>query len=64
MLKSPHVNKKAREQFELKIYNTIVNFDKSFINNVFITHLIKNKPKNIKLKILMFSKEDNLMVKY
>jgi ribosomal protein S10 len=53
LLKSPHVNKKAKEQFELKIYKTAI-----YINNIktknFLKFLIFNKPKNIKLKFKIF----------
>lgn len=43
LLKSPHVNKKAREQFEIRVYSNIlkcVTQDSAIIYKVF-----KNKPK-------------------
>lgn len=51
LLKSPHVNKSAREQFEIKNYKTII----TFFNLSNITTIIKlltiNKPKLIVLSI-------------
>jgi len=53
LLKSPHVNKSAREQFEIKYYKNIILIQQSIENN-FIKFLIINKPKtvitNIKIK--------------
>jgi len=50
LLKSPHVYKKAREQFELHTYRAILNV-LSKIDANFLRILIINKPKNLKLKI-------------
>jgi ribosomal protein S10 len=51
LLKSPHVNKKAMEQFELKIHKTLI-LIKSRINVNFFTKLcLLNRPKNIKISI-------------
>ena len=50
LLKSPHVNKKAREQFELKIFKqTIIIY--SHLKLKILKFLILNKPKFIKLKL-------------
>lgn len=50
ILKSPHVNKKAREQFELKIFKkTIIIY--SILKLKILKFLILNKPKFIKLKL-------------
>lgn len=50
ILKSPHVNKKAREQFELKIFKkTIIIY--SNLKLKILKFLILNKPKFIKLKL-------------
>lgn len=49
LLKSPHVHKKAREQFEIVFYNTCFNlkqFDISLINLILL-----NKPSTIQIKI-------------
>ena len=50
LLKSPHVYKKAREQFELHTYRAILNILTKIDSNLFKI-LIINKPKNLKLKI-------------
>ena len=52
VLKSPHVDKKALEQFELKIHKSLFNCTISplYISN-FTKYLILNKPKNIKLML-------------
>ena len=50
LTKSPHVNKKAREQFELKIFKkTIIIYSK--IKLELVKFLILNKPKFIKLNL-------------
>jgi ribosomal protein S10 len=53
LLKSPHVNKKAIEHFEIKKYKTVLclkllNTEKEFY---FYKFLILNKPKFIKISI-------------
>lgn len=54
LLKSPHVNKKAKDQFEICYYKTIVCFDlKSSLD--LIKNLIVNKPKSVSLKIFFTS---------
>jgi ribosomal protein S10 len=51
LLKSPHVNKSAREQFEIKTYKTIITFS-NFPNSAkLIKFLTTNKPKIIVLSI-------------
>lgn len=50
LLKSPHVNKKAREQFELKIFKKII-IIKNKITLKILKLLVLNKPKFIKLKL-------------
>ena len=50
VLKSPHVYKKAREQFQISIFKTTLNI--STINSYFIKHLLLNKPSTIKIKII------------
>ena len=51
LLKSPHVHKRAREQFQLLTYKKILSI-KSFIHSSLLEFLILNKPKTIKIKIL------------
>ena len=55
ILKSPHVFKKAREQFELKIYtkNIII---KNIENVNFLKNLLINKPKFININIKYIGK--------
>jgi ribosomal protein S10 len=55
LLKSPHVNKSAREQFQIKTYKTYIvinpemNLDK-------LKMIILNKPKTIKINIKKIGK--------
>lgn len=51
LLKSPHVNKSAREQFEIKTYKTIIVFSNLPTNSKIIKLLTLNKPKIIVLSI-------------
>jgi|LauGreSuBDMM15SN_2_FD.fasta_scaffold150043_2 small subunit ribosomal protein S10 len=46
ILKSPHVNKSAREQFEVKFYSFILQINKNF-NLYTLKMLFLNKPKSI-----------------
>lgn len=53
LLKSPHVNKKAKEQFQISIYKVVITlndvaFD-AFLN--YFSFFILNKPKTIKIKV-------------
>jgi len=50
LLKSPHVNKSAREQFEIQHYQVIISFATA-TNNKILTFLSLNKPKIITLSI-------------
>jgi len=50
LLKSPHVHKSSREQFEIKTYKTTFNIC-SNINKNLLQFLIVNKPKSLKIKI-------------
>ncbi len=50
VLKSPHVNKKAREQFEIKTYNCVLYIKKPLIKK-YLLFLFLNKPKFIRLSI-------------
>jgi ribosomal protein S10 len=50
ILKSPHVNKSAREQFEFKSYKCTV-FIKNRISTNKLHILLLNKPKTIKITI-------------
>jgi len=49
-LKSPFVNKRAREQFEIKFYKIIIQI-KSNINLSILGILLINKPSTIQVKI-------------
>lgn len=51
-LKSPHVNKKAKENFEHSIYSFTLLFN---FNLNFLKQLKYNVPKNIHIKILFFN---------
>lgn len=61
LLKSPHVNKKAREQFEIKTFSAIIQFNQNKI--IFLQRLVINKPKSlqIQIKLLDSTGEDNLI---
>lgn len=50
LLKSPHVHKKAREQFELKLYKKTLFID-NYNNFLHIKHLLINKPKLLNITI-------------
>lgn len=50
LLKSPHVHKKAREQFELNTYKKTIHI-KNFKNVNHLNNFILNKPKFINLSI-------------
>lgn len=50
LLKSPHVNKKAIEQFEFKVYKALVTI-RGIKNLPIFKYLILNKPKNLKFII-------------
>ena len=48
LLKSPHVFKKAREQFEIKKYSFIITLDLKY----YFDKLILNKPSSIEVIVL------------
>jgi len=50
LLKSPHVNKKAKDQFEIQYYKTVFIL-KSSLNFNFIKYIFLNKPKSLNLII-------------
>jgi small subunit ribosomal protein S10 len=50
LLKSPHVNKKSKEQFQIKTYKFII-IIKENISLQKIKFLLINKPKTIKISI-------------
>ncbi len=49
LLKSPHVYKKAREQFEIKTYKILIKIYNYKISKMFLNFFILNKPNNIKI---------------
>mgnify|MGYP000857549187 FL=1 len=51
LLKSPHVNKSAREQFEVKTYKTVLTLSNLSYSAKIIKLLTINKPKTIVLSI-------------
>lgn len=51
LLKSTHVNKKAQEQFEKRIFKALITF-KGCMNIIRFRTLLINKPTSIKLKLL------------
>jgi len=54
LLKSPHVNKKAQEQFEIKVFSKAIIIKNCFKKNI-IKYILINKPKNLKLKFFFSS---------
>lgn len=55
ILKSPHVFKKAREQFEIKIYKKVI-IIKKLTHVDYLKNLIINKPKFININIKYLGK--------
>ena len=53
LLKSPHVNKSAREQFEIKYYSTIIQLNGD-INHKILEILLINKPKSVSVVVKNF----------
>jgi ribosomal protein S10 len=51
VLKSPHVYKKARDQFELRQYKFVLNVHLDTFNFKTLNYIMLNKPKLIKLKL-------------
>jgi small subunit ribosomal protein S10 len=50
LLKSPHVNKSAREQFEIKYYKCFFQFSFN-LDSSFIKFLFLNKPKTVRIQL-------------
>ena len=50
LLKSPHVNKSAREQFEIRYYRTLLKI-KSDIDHKALELLLINKPKSVTVSV-------------
>lgn len=55
LLKSPHVYKKAREQFQLNLYKKTITIKKFKTFKIF-NYLLLNKPKLLNLKIRYIGK--------
>jgi ribosomal protein S10 len=53
LLKSPHVNKTAREQFDVKFYSNVLQINEN-LNSEIIKIIFSNKPKTIKLSLRSF----------
>jgi len=53
LLKSPHVNKSAREQFSMQIYSKIITI-KNFKNPSFLEYILMNKPKHIQFNLIKY----------
>ncbi len=52
LLKSPHVFKKAKEQFELREYKVVIKLDSCELQSLnAIKYVLLNRPKAIQLKI-------------
>jgi|TARA_B110000977_G_scaffold200390_1_gene290740 ribosomal protein S10 len=51
LLKSSHVNKTAKEQFELKQYKVLITFNNPIVLSGFMKYLLLNKPKSINVKL-------------
>ena len=51
ILKSPHVNKKAKEQYEIRFYNGIILLKGRFFEREFLQNLIALFPSDILIKI-------------
>lgn len=54
VLKSPHVNKKAREQFQIKQYNRLININliSKLQFNKFRYLILTNLPASLKIKFI------------
>ena len=50
LLKSPHVNKSAREQFEIRYYSTLFQIN-SNIDSKILELLLINKPKSVSINV-------------
>lgn len=50
LLKSPHVNKKSKEHFEINLYKVQVGL--TFFDNFLFKSIVANRPKSIKVKLI------------
>ncbi len=50
LLKSPHVNKSAREQFSMQTYSKVITI-KNIKSLTFLEYLLVNKPKHVMLTL-------------
>ena len=55
LLKSPHVYKKSKEQFEICYFNTTFIF-KSEVDIKILKYLVLNKPKSLNLKVKLLER--------
>ena len=55
LLKSPHVNKSSREQFEIKTYKSLFIINLSLLQIKYLKFILLNKPQSL-TAILKFSK--------
>ena len=53
LLKSPHVNKSAREQFEIKYYRVVIQLNED-INHKILETLLVDKPKSVSVSVKNF----------
>lgn len=51
LLKSPHVNKKAKEQFEIRIYKVVFFIRRQQFNSSIITQGLLNRPLNVDMSV-------------
>lgn len=51
LLKSPHIYKKAFEQFELKVHTALIELKTKRISNLIMKLILINKPKNMTLRL-------------
>ena len=52
LLKSTHVNKKAQEQFEKKVYKALIIIKSNSVLIKYLKYIISNKPTSITLKLI------------
>lgn len=59
VLRSPHIDKKSREQFEMITYNRLITLqcEKEMNDIIFINHLYDNMPFGVSIKIIKEIKE-------
>jgi small subunit ribosomal protein S10 len=56
ILKSPHVNKKSKVHYELRIYKKLLRVKCNYLNFKFFQYLFLNKPKSVNLSIVFNKK--------